>query len=214
MNKLNETTEEINNELNKTNEKKKTKTLNEEKKTKTLNEEKKTRTKKKTKNLNEEKKTKNLNGEKKTNQLNSILNTKLTTNNLNECCFCHKKLKLYYLIGYPIVEKHDFKFDYGFMYCKYQKIIPDVINYDECLKFCDIICAKFYDMNISNIVINSDMYREMYINEQLTKKKKIIYEKCASKDFKMLPKFIIKDFDKMDSKKIEHLKTNYLSMVK
>jgi ribosome-associated toxin RatA of RatAB toxin-antitoxin module len=99
------------------------------------------------------------------------------------------------------------------MYGKYQKLKDNVVNYEEYLNFCDIICARFYDINVNEIVIDFELYREKYINDYLTKKEKIIYEKCMKREFKTLPILNIEDYKKLNQDQIKHLKTNYLNMV-
>lgn len=149
----------------------------------------------------------------KTRRVNDILNTNISSINKNKCLFCGKVLKNNYVIGYPIIVKQNYKFDYGFMYGKYQQVNSEVVNYEEYLKFCDIICAKFYDINVDNIVINTELYREKYINDYLNKKERIIYEKCMKREFSTLPILKITDYNELDQNKIKHLKTNYLNMV-
>lgn len=63
-------------------------------------------------------------------------------------------------------------------------------NFD--LKFCDLICARLYDINIHKIEINYKAYRKAYNNGKLSKNSKFIYEKCKYKLFNELP---IKKFD-------------------
>lgn len=149
----------------------------------------------------------------KTKRTKDILNSNISSINKNKCLFCGKCLKNNYLIAYPVVVKQNYKFDYGFMYGKYQQVQPKVVNYEEYLKFCDIICAKFYDINVNNIVINTELYREKYINEYLNKKEKIIYEKCMKREFSTLPILNIANYKELNQNQIKHLKTNYLNMV-
>ena len=147
------------------------------------------------------------------NNVNKLLLSNISSINKNKCLFCNKSLKNNYIIGYPIIKKQNYHFNYGFMYGYYQQVEPNVINYEEYLKFCDVICAKFYDINIKNIVIDVDMYREKYINDELSKKKKIIYEKCMKREFSTLPILNIYNYKDLNEKQIKHLKTNYLNMV-
>jgi hypothetical protein len=144
---------------------------------------------------------------------NNILLTNISSINNNQCMFCNKKLKYNFVIGYPIIKKYNYKFDYGFMYGKYQKIKPNEINHEEYLKFCDVICAKFYDINIKNIEIDFDLYREKYIEGNLSKTEKVIYEKCMKRDFTILPILHIPNYNSLSQQQIKRLKVNYLNMI-
>ena len=78
---------------------------------------------------------------------------------LNSCCsFCNKKIKF----------------------------MP-LSSIDKSLKFCDIICAKLYYDNVGKFEINKTEYNNYYINDQLSKKAKDIYNKVGAIMFKQLP---------------------------
>ena len=53
-------------------------------------------------------------------------------------------------------------------------------------KFCDIVCAKFFNDNVEQIEPDYSTYRIAYLDGKLGKDAKMIYEKCAKHDFQML----------------------------
>jgi hypothetical protein len=54
------------------------------------------------------------------------------------------------------------------------------------LCFCDLACAKLYHDNVMQIEPDLANYRELYLNDKLSKEAKSIYERACKKDFNML----------------------------
>lgn len=65
----------------------------------------------------------------------------------------------------------------------YQKIDPNRTK----LYFCDLICAKLYDVNVCKLTIDVKTYRKNYLDGMLNNTSNIIYQKCKSVLFTQLP---------------------------
>ena len=79
-----------------------------------------------------------------------------------ECSFCHKKPK---------------------------GALLTTINSNDI--FCDIVCAKLYDLNVKHIIPDMKDYRKKYLHDELNDKAKLVYDKCIDKEFVQLSKMYI-----------------------
>ena len=91
------------------------------------------------------------------------------------CSYCSKRIKTGSLIGCH-------RFDDDFMN----------FNYTEKLfNFCDLICAKLYDINIHNLALDLRDYRKKFLTNQLEKKSIIIYNQVKNILFTQITYIII-----------------------
>jgi DNA polymerase III epsilon subunit-like protein len=72
---------------------------------------------------------------------------------------------------------------------------------DHSLVFCDLICARLYDLNYQHIDIDFESYRKLYINQQLTETANKYYNKYKYRFFNQLPILYITPEDK----ELEHV---------
>ena len=79
---------------------------------------------------------------------------------------------------------------------------------DNHAKFCDIVCAKLFHDNISNVKIDMKKYNMYYTNNQLSSPAKKIYEKMGSVMFNMLPICVVDVDDD-----VEEMKNRYTKMI-
>lgn len=68
-------------------------------------------------------------------------------------------------------------------------------------EFCDIACAKLYDLNIEKIQLNLKEYNNLYVNNLLTTKSKNIYEITNTCLFETLPFYKIQKNESRTSAK-------------
>lgn len=74
--------------------------------------------------------------------------------------------------------------------------------------FCDIVCAKLYDLNVEHITPDMKDYRKKYLHNELNDKAKLVYDKCNDKEFVQLSKMyinyeeILKEQDPSKQKKL------------
>ncbi len=87
------------------------------------------------------------------------------------CIFCNKKIKDGYLVGT--------KFNGNI--CDYDPIKID--SFEDKLIFCDLICARLYDVNIHKISIDFKSYKDFYNNGKLSSKAVKVYNRCKGKLF-------------------------------
>ena len=67
---------------------------------------------------------------------------------------------------------------------------------DHTLIFCDLICARLYDLNCNHIDVDFESYRALYVNKQLTENATKYYNKYKYRFFQQLPIFYIPEADK------------------
>lgn len=67
---------------------------------------------------------------------------------------------------------------------------------DHSLIFCDLVCARLYDLNYNYIEIDFEAYRKLYVDKQLTESANKYYNKYKYKFFHQLPIFYIPENDK------------------
>lgn len=72
-------------------------------------------------------------------------------------------------------------------FCKKKIKFMPLSSIDKSLKFCDYVCAKLYYDNVNKFEINKKEYNNYFINDQLSKKAKEIYNKIGGVIFKQLP---------------------------
>lgn len=75
-------------------------------------------------------------------------------------------------------------------FCKKKIKFMPVHTIDRTLKFCDLICAKLYYDNVKKITINRLEYNNYFINDQLSKSAKEIYNRVGKVLFKQLPIYV------------------------
>lgn len=123
------------------------------------------------------------------------------------CVFCSKKIKeLGYVTGT----------EYNGPLSSYDSIKID--SNANKLIFCDLICAKLYDVNIHKISIDFKSYKDFNNNGKLSKNAVKIYNKCKHKLFSEL--LILKINDDMntmdkDAKKeyIKKIRSDYYNCI-
>ena len=74
--------------------------------------------------------------------------------------------------------------------------------------FCDILCAKLYNDNISKLSVNYNDYRQKYLHNLLSKYAATIYELCKNKLF-----IEIIDY-KFNEKELKYLNKTQINRVK
>lgn len=110
------------------------------------------------------------------------------------CNYCSKRIKTGSLIGCH-------RFDDDFMN----------FNYTEKLfNFCDLICAKLYDINIHNLALDLRDYRKKFLTNQLEKKSIIIYNQVKNILFTQMP---IKYCNPVTKKDFEYYKNEYIKIL-
>lgn len=77
---------------------------------------------------------------------------------------------------------------------------------ESVIYFCDLLCARLYDMNIHKINIDFYDYRKAYLNNELSKSSTLIYKKCKNKLFTQIIYQIIPNIKDLDRKSIESIK--------
>ena len=93
-----------------------------------------------------------------------------------------------------------------------QQVEPSCDNCDFCkkeitwiplkseeLKFCDMVCAKLYNDNVSSIIPDMNEYKQHYLNNLLVPYARKIYETCPC--FVTMPYMKLEDLPRPDSKK-------------
>ena len=97
-------------------------------------------------------------------------------------------------------------------FCKKKIKFMPVNSLDRTLKFCDIICAKLYYDNVEKFEINRNEYNNYYINDQISKKAKEVYNKVGGVMFKLLPVYAPNEKDEAYGD-VELMKRKYFKML-
>jgi hypothetical protein len=84
-------------------------------------------------------------------------------------------------------------------------------NNSNQLVFCDLACAKLYDMNVNRLTIDMKQYKNDYLNNKLSKISKKIYNKLDIYLFTQYPELKYKDTEDIEERKT--MKKRYISIL-
>lgn len=88
-----------------------------------------------------------------------------------------------------------------------EKYNCNVLSQNEnIIYFCDLLCARLYDINVHKINIDFYEYRKAYLNNELSKTATLIYKKYKNKLFTQIIYQKIPSILKLNRKEIEAIK--------